>query len=58
MKLHNILVTPMVMKNATTDHDSSKVPALNYIPAVLLKNYKPELSCILTNLFNICLKKS
>ena len=48
----------MVMKNATTDLDSSKVSAFDYIPAVLLKNYKPELSCILTNLFNICLKKS
>ena len=48
----------MVVKNAITDLDPSKVPGPDCIPAVLLKNCEPELSYLLANLFNICLKES
>ena len=38
--------------------NSSKVPGPNCIPMVVLKNRDPELSYILDELFNVCLKKS
>ena len=43
-----------MVKKVITNLDSSKVP--NCIPAVILKNCEPELSYILVELFNICLK--
>ena len=58
LKMHNILLALIVVKNFKTDLHSSKVSGSDCIHAVLLKNYKPELSCILANLFNICLKES
>ena len=47
----------MVVK-VITNLDSSKAPGPDYIPVVVLKNCEPELSYILAELFNICLKKS
>ena len=38
--------------------DSSKASVPDCIPVVVLKNRKPERSCILAELFNICLKDS
>ena len=38
--------------------DSSKVSGPDCIPVVVLKNCEPELSCIITELFNMCLKGS
>ena len=38
--------------------DLSKTSGPDYIPVVVLKNCKPELSYILTELFNKCLKES
>ena len=38
--------------------DSSKASGPDYIPVVVLKNYESELSYILSELFNICLKES
>ena len=38
--------------------DLSKASGLDCIPVVVLKNYKPELSCILAEFFNKCLKDS
>ena len=49
-------------KNSTLDDilslDSSKASGPDYIPVVVLKNCEPELSYILAELFNICLKVS
>ena len=38
--------------------DSSNASGLDCIPMVVLKNCDPELSYILAELFNICLKES
>ena len=38
--------------------DSSKASGPDCIPVVVLKNYEPELSYILAELFNMCLKES
>ena len=38
--------------------DLSKAPGFDCIPVVVLKNCKPELSYILAELFNKCLKES
>ena len=58
LKLHNIFITPKMVKKVITNHDSSKVSSTDCIPVVVLKNYKPELSYILAKLFNMCLKES
>ena len=38
--------------------DLSKASGPDYVPALVLKNYEPELSYILAELFNKCLKGS
>ena len=53
LKLHNISVTPKMVKKVLTNLDSSKASGPNCIPVVVLKNCQPELSCILAELFNI-----
>ena len=58
LKLHNISVTPKMVKKVITNLDSSKVSGPDCIPVVVLKNYEPELSSILAELFNMCLKES
>ena len=58
LKLHNISITPKMVKKVITNLDSSKVSGPDCIPVVVLKNCKPELSCILAKLFNKCLKES
>ena len=50
LKLHNISVTP--------NFDSPKVFCSDCIPSIVLKNCEPELTYILAELFNICLKES
>ena len=57
-KLHNISVTPKMVKKVITDHDLSKASGPDCIPFVVLKNCEPELSYILVELFNKCLKES
>ena len=47
-----------MVKNVTTNFDSSKASVSDCIPMVVLKNYEPELSYILAELFNMCLKES
>ena len=42
----------------TTNLDSSKASDADSIPVVILKNCEPELSYILAELFNMCLKES
>ena len=57
-KLHNISITPKMVKKVITNLDSSKVSGPDCIPVVVLKNCESELSYILAELFNICLKES
>ena len=47
LKLHNIHVTPKLVKKVTINLDLSKVLGLDCIPVVDLKKYEPELSYIL-----------
>ena len=58
LKLHNIYITPKIVRKAIMNLDSSKAFGPDCIPVVVLKNCKPELSYILADLFDMCLKKS
>ena len=58
MKLHNISVTPKMVKKVIMNLDLSKASGPDCIPVMVLKNYEPEVSYILAELFNKCLKKS
>ena len=58
LKLHNISITPKMVKKVITNLDSSKTSGLDCIPVEVLKNWVPELSYILADLFNMCLKES
>ena len=57
LKLH-VSVTPKMVKKVITNLDSSTASRPDCIPVVDLKNREPELSYILTELFNKCLKES
>ena len=57
LKLH-ISVTPKMVKKVIMSLDSSKATGSDCIPVVVLKNCDPELSYILAELFNMCLKES
>ena len=56
LKLHNISVK--MVKNVKINLDLPKAADPDYIPVVVLKTCEPELSSILTELFNMCLKES
>ena len=58
LKLHNISVTPKMVKKVITNVDLSQTSCPDCILVVVLKNYEPELSYILAELFNNCLKES
>ena len=58
LKLHNISLTPKMVKNVIMNPDLSKASGPDCIPVVVLKNCEPELSYILADLFNKCLKMS
>ena len=58
LKLHNISITPKMVKKVITNLDSSKASGPDCIPVVVLKNCDPELSYILAKLFNKCLEES
>ena len=58
LKLHNISVTPKMVKKVIMNLDLSKVSGPDCIPVVVLKNCEPEFSYILAELFNKCLKES
>ena len=47
-----------MVKKIITNLDSSKVSSSDFIPVVLLKTCELELSYILAEIFNICLKES
>ena len=58
LKLHNISITPKIVKKVTMNLDSSNASGPDCILVVVLKNYEPEVSYILAELFNVCLKES
>ena len=58
LKLHNISITPKMVKKVITNLDSSKASGPDCIPVVVLKNCEPELSYILAKLFNKYLRES
>ena len=58
LKLHNICVSPKMVKKVIMNLDLSKASGSDCIPAVLLMNFDPELSYILVELLNKCLKES
>ena len=57
LKLH-ISVTSKMVKKVIVNLDLSKTSGPDCIPVVVLKNCEPELSYILAELFNKCLKES
>ena len=58
LKLLSISIAPKIVKKVITSLDSSKASGPDCIPAVVLKNCCPGLSCILAEIFNMCLKDS
>ena len=58
VEMHNIPVTPWIVKMVITDLDSSKASGPDCIPVLVLKKFEPELSYILAEHFNMCLKES
>ena len=55
--MHNISVAPKMVRKATINLDLSKASGPYCIPVVVLKNCQPELSYLLAELFNMCLKE-
>ena len=53
LKLHNISITPKMVKKVITNLDSSKASGPNCIPVKVPKNCGPELSYILAQLFSV-----
>ena len=58
LKLHNISVTPKMIKKVIMNLDLSKASGPDCIPVMVLKNCDLELFFILTELLNKCLKES
>ena len=58
LKLHNISVTPKMVKKDIMNLDLLKASGPDCIPVVILRNCEPELSYILAELFNMCLNES
>ena len=58
MKLHNVSLTQKMVKKVIINLDLSETSGPDCIPVVVLKNCRPELSYILAEIFNKCLKKN
>ena len=56
--LELICVSPKMVKKVIMNLDLSKASGPDYIPVMAPKNSEPELSYILAELFNKCLKES
>ena len=56
LKLHNISVTPKMVKKVIMNLDLSRASGPDCVLVVVLKNCEPELSYVLAELFNNCLK--
>ena len=57
LKLHNISVTPKMVRKAVMNLHLSNASGPDCIPVVLLKNFDPVLSYISAELSNMCLKE-
>ena len=57
LNLHNISVTPKMVRKVVMNLDLSKAFSPDCIPVVVLKNCEPELSYILAELLNKSLKE-
>ena len=57
LKLHNISVTPKMVRKVVMKLNMSKASGPDCIPMVVLKSCQPALSYILAELFNKCLKE-
>ena len=57
LKLHNISVTPKMVRKVIMNLDLSKASGPDCIPVVVLKNCEPELFYVLAELYNKCLKE-
>ena len=53
LKLHNISVTPKMVKKVKMNLDLSKTSGPDCIPVVVLKNYEPEISIVLAELLSV-----
>ena len=58
LKLHNISVSPKMVKKVTLNLDLSKASSTICIPVVVIKKCESQRSYILAELFNKCLKES
>ena len=58
LKLHNISITPKMVRKVLMNLDLSKASGPDCIPVVVLKNCEPELCYILAEFFCKCLKES
>ena len=58
LKLHNYALTSVIVTKVITNLDLSKVSGPDCIPVVVLMNYGPEISYMLAELFNECLRQS
>ena len=58
LKLHNISITPKMVKKVITNLDLSKTSCPDCFPVAVLKSCDPDLSYIVAELFNMCLKES
>ena len=58
LKLHNISITPKMVRKVVMNLDLSKPSGPDCISVVFLNKCEPELSYILAELFNKCLKES
>ena len=58
LKLHNISVTSKIVKKVIANLELSRASDPNCTSVVVLRNCEPELSYILAELFQMCLKKS
>ena len=58
LKLHNISVTLKMVRKVVNNLDFSKASGPDCFPVVVLKNCERELSYVLAELFNKCLKES
>ena len=58
LKLDNISITPKIVRKVVMNLDLSKSSGPDCVPVVVPKNCEPELSYILAELFNKCLKES
>ena len=58
LKMHNISLTTKMVNKVIMNLDLSKASGPDCIVVVVLKNGKPELSYVLAELVNMCLKES